>query len=86
MSGNITSDDKKKTCSLRVLGYELPWWVLVLVLLAVLYLLYDYNVVNKFVGQPTHSLPRMPELPSLGSLTGGVGVETPEEIRNLFRI
>lgn len=76
-------DEKNQKKGLHVLGYVVPWWVVVVVVVVVLYLAYTHGYLERVVGKP-----RVVTVPSMSGgymAGGGFGIETPEQVRELFR-
>ena len=75
-------EEKQYAKGLHVLGYVIPWWVVVVVIALAVYLAYEQGYLEKFVGKPrTVSIPA-----SSAPMTGGaLTLETPEQVRYLFK-
>lgn len=72
---------------LRLGSYLVPWWVVAVVVLLVLYVAYDQGYLEKWIGRP-ESRKASVSLSQSGpgsSVLGGPGLETPEQVRKLFR-
>ncbi len=80
---NLAEEDKKKQ-GLYVMGYVVPWWVVVVVICVLVYLAYDNEIVNAFqkIACPTEvrlSGPKLTMSPTYANL------ETPRDLRNFLR-
>jgi hypothetical protein len=72
-------EEKHQKKGLHVLGYVVPWWVVIVVVALLVYLAYTQGYLEKVVGKP-----KQVSLVSPVTQSGGFGVETPENIRQLF--
>lgn len=72
-------EEKHQKKGLHLWGYVAPWWVVVVVVALLVYLAYTQGYLEKVVGKP-----RQVTLVAPVSQSGGFGVETPENIRQLF--
>lgn len=67
---------------MKMCGYTIPWWVLLVVVLLIVYVVYDQGYFRSM----TSAQPRQITLPMMQ--TGGnfgAGLDTPMEIRQLFK-
>jgi hypothetical protein len=85
--------DVTKKSGLRLFGYVVPWWVVVVVVLLLVYVLYDQGYLEDVLGKPAPrvtTVVRLPEssvLPQANAQANVLaesGLETPQEVRNLF--
>ena len=63
-SQETKSIDVTKKSGLRLFGYIVPWWVVAVVVLLLIYILYDQGYLDNVVGKPEskiHSVVRLPE-------------------------
>lgn len=68
--------------SVRLLGKDVPVWVLVVVVLALLYLAYSRGMLNGLLGRETVRIADRSVLPTIGS---DVGSATPDVVRRFLR-
>ena len=85
MSGRSEETNQEQSVvdknGVKMLGYVVPYWVIALVVLLVLYVLYDRGYLKSLVGAPaTHVI----SLPETGSGASVLLQETPEQVRALF--
>lgn len=99
---NSPDDEHKKKChtiinkdGLHLFGYTVSWWIILLVVLIVVYVLYDKELMEEFNGSsisgPTVSskqnlIPDVKEVTpaSVSSLFRFNNVETPQGLRDLY--
>ncbi len=83
------NDKKKESKGLKLAGYVVPWWVVIVVVLVLAYLAYDNHMLD-FVCNPRKEITLVPQargapLPSLlpqGEMNQAVQV--PQNLKNLF--
>lgn len=72
-----------KSTSFTLFGYNVPWWVVIIVGIVVLYYLYENGYLASIVGKPSkQTVITLPQ--AGGSSLVSRGVETPAEVRKLF--
>jgi len=85
------NDKKQEKKGLKLAGYIVPWWVVLVVFLVLLYLAYDNNMLD-FVCNPKKELTLLPQskgvgipLPSFMPQTEmAQAVQVPPNLKNLF--
>jgi len=73
-------EEKHQAKGLHILGYVVPWWVVIVVVALLVYLAYNQGYLEQVVGKPKEVSLVAPTLHT----GGGFGVETPESMRQLF--
>lgn len=77
----VSQPEKK---GLHIMKYVVPWWVVVVVVLLVLYLAYDQGYLASVIGKPEKKMISFSPNVKVGQMTGGAGLDTPAQLRELF--
>lgn len=86
------NDDKKQEKKgLKLAGYVVPWWAVILAVLILLYLAYDHGMFD-FLCNPKKELAFVPSAPAKGiplpsllpPLEMNQAVQVPQNLKNLF--
>lgn len=83
------NNDKKPKEGLAVFGYIVPWWVVILVVLLILFYAHDKGYLNGVLGEAGASAPvepKMEEIKLAGPLVPVAQEPTPEGVAALARM
>lgn len=77
----LKSEEEKKESGLNLLGYVVPWWVVILVVAVLVYVAYDNDMFKNVLESPTEV---RTSGPSLNIQKNGLDVETPVQLKRYF--
>ena len=71
-----------------VFGYSVPWWVIIMIVLLILYIAYEQGYLVQWVGKPSPVSEVSLNLSGDAAISSSVlsnETKTPEELKKLFR-
>jgi len=79
----ITIENKKASNGLNVLGYVVPWWAVLLVVLVILYFAYEKGYFVELFG--VNAAPRK-EISLAGPIKQVIPIATPDNVQQIKRM
>lgn len=77
------AENKEKKQGLTVLGYVVPWWAIIVVILVVLYFAYERGYIAGVLGDAFKATP-VKEVELKGPVQVVSALSAPEEVKKLF--